>query len=121
MPLLPELKMATTPASQPASPRASEAARDARAARLSAPRPETICSPGARGGASALPPAAANQGAGPARLGPPARGVCEDALAVAECLSRGAVAVVPAAAAAAPADAEHRTLARWRGGRKVKP
>lgn len=51
------------------------------------------------------PPVATYQRAGPARPGPPARGVCEDALLVAECQSWGAVAVVPAAAGV---DAEHR-------------
>jgi len=47
--------------------------------------------------------------------------VCEDALPVAECLSRGAVAVVPAAAlaaAAAGADAEHLRRALVRGAGK---
>nr|XP_031538172.1 adenosine kinase isoform X1 [Vicugna pacos] len=106
--LLPGLKMATAPASQPTSPRASEPARDTRAA-CSCPRPPGLVS-GPRSGAERPPlPGAANQRARSARRGPPARGVCEDALSVAECLSPGAVAVVPAAAARA--DAEHRTRA----------
>lgn len=63
---------------------------------------------------------APNQRVGPTGRGPPAHGVCGDAFLVAECLSRGTVAVVPAAAAvavaaAARADAEHRTRALLRG------
>ncbi|ELK09521.1 Adenosine kinase [Pteropus alecto] len=106
--------MATAPASQPASPRVSEWAQDASAA-LHGPRSPGLIS--GRGlGAERPPPAGApNQRVRPTGRGPPAHGVCEDALLVAECLSRGAVAVVPAAAAAARADAEHRTRALLRG------
>lgn len=104
--------MATAPASQPASQRPGEQARDARAACRGRRRPGLVsCSPP---GAERPPlPDAANQRVRPARRGLPARRVCEDALLVAECLSPRAVAVVPAAAARA--DAEHRTLALLRG------
>lgn len=112
--------MATAPASQPASPRANERAQDARATPCGPRCLGLICGRGS--GAEHPPPAgAANQRVGPAGRGPPAHGVCEDALPVAECLSKGAVAVVPAATAAARADAEHRTRALLAWGRKVKP
>lgn len=112
--------MATAPASQPASPRASERAQDARAALLG-PRCLGLIS-GRGSGAEHPPPAgAANQRVGPAGWGPPALGVYEDAFPVAESMSKGAVAVVPAAASVARADAEHRTRALLAWGRKVKP
>lgn len=115
--LLPRLKMATAPASHSASQRAREPTRDTRAARLGRRRPGLIS--GRRPWAECPPPpGAANQRVGLSRRGPPAGGVCEDALPVAECLSRGAVAVVPAAAAAAGADAEHLRRALVRGAGK---
>lgn len=108
--------MAPAPASQPASPRASERAQDASAA-LHGPRTLALISGRWRGAERPPPAGAPNQRVGPTGRGPPAHGVCEDALLVAECLSRGAVAVVPAAAAAAAAgaDAEHRSRVLLRG------
>lgn len=101
-----------------ASPLAGQLARVA--ASLTEPRGQraSALSPGggataARRGRGVRPPlAAANQRMGPARPGPPARGVCEDALSVAECQSWGAVAVVPTT----QADAEHRTSGVGRCG-----
>lgn len=109
--------MATMPL---AGPLAGQLARVA--ASLPEPRLQLASGRSAGGGATAarrgrgVRPslAAANQRAGPPRSGPPARGVCKDALPVAECQSRGAVAVVPAATRA---DTEHRARgsACWTG------
>lgn len=114
--------MATVPASQPYGRSASPGAASSKpvlAVRASSLRNE--CWGGAaaaqRGRGVRPPPAAANQRAGPASPGPPARGVCEDALLVAECQSRGAVAVVPAATRE---DAEHRTSGAGRSVRDGK-
>lgn len=107
-----------------ASPLAGQLARVA--ASLSEPRGRRAWALRAGGGAAAAwrgrgvrpPLAAANRRAGPARPGPPARGVCEDALSVAECQSWGAaVAVVPAATGV---DAEHRTRGAALRDGKVK-
>lgn len=71
--LLPELKMATAPASQPASPRANERVQDAPAAVLG-PWSLGLIS-GRRPGAERPPPAgAANQRVGPAGRGCPRTG-----------------------------------------------
>lgn len=71
--LLPGLKMATAPASQLASPRASGRARDARAA-IGGPRRRGLGS--RRGSRAERPPpaAAANQREGPSGRGRPAPG-----------------------------------------------
>lgn len=109
--------MATVPPSQPscwsASPRGSEPDRALHGQRASALSPGGGATADRQGRGVRPPLAAANRCMGPARPGPPARGVCEDALSVAECQSWGAVAVVPTAT---QTDAEHRTSGAGRCG-----